>query len=201
MKVAIYARVSTVDKEQDPETQLQLLRAESDRLGYEVYREYVDRASALDVKHKTAWRQLLKDAQARKFQVVLVYRLDRAFRSMIDLHLTLATWESCDVAFKSYSDPGIDMITATGRLLLNILGSFAEFERGIIAERVRAGMARAKNQGKRMGRRRKDYPVENIVYIYRSLPEGRGRLSETARRVGVNRGSVRDRLLEAGLIE
>ena len=71
MRVAVYARVSTTDKEQDPETQLMPLRNFCQAQGWEIYREYVDKASALDVAHRLAWRELLDDAAKRKFKVVL----------------------------------------------------------------------------------------------------------------------------------
>lgn len=151
MKVALYARCSTKDKDQNPETQLRLLRQECERLGYEVYREYVDQASALDIKNRVKWRELMADAKKRKFGMVLVYKLDRAFRSITHLHHTLDTWEHYGIQFKSFSDP-IDTTTASGRLMLNILGSFAEFEKDLIAERVRAGMDRAKAKGTKSGK-------------------------------------------------
>ncbi|MBA7577992.1 hypothetical protein ES708_19848 [subsurface metagenome] len=80
MKVALYARVSTDDKEQNPETQLLALRNFCNDAGWEVYREYVDYGRAKDYKHREAWQQLQKDARQHKFKVVLVFRLDRAFR-------------------------------------------------------------------------------------------------------------------------
>ena len=83
MKVAIYARVSTSDKEQNVETQLLPLRDFCLAQGREVYREYVDQAPANDLAHRVEWRQWLDDAAKRRFSVVLVFKLDRAFRSVI----------------------------------------------------------------------------------------------------------------------
>ena len=80
MKLALYARVSTSDKDQDPETQLLPLRDFCIAQGWEVYREFVDcGAPANDLAHRTQWRQLLDDAAKRKFSIVLVFKLDRAF--------------------------------------------------------------------------------------------------------------------------
>ena len=93
MRIAIYARVSTSDKEQNPETQLMPLRDFCSAQGWEVYREYVDQAPANDLLHRVQWRQLLDDAARRKFSVVLVFKLDRAFRSVKHMHDTLAAWE------------------------------------------------------------------------------------------------------------
>ena len=153
MRVALYARISTTDKEQDPETQLMHLRDFCQAQGWEVYKEYVDQASALDVAHRTAWRELLDDAARRRFKVVLVFRLDRAFRSVKHMHDTLATWDTLGIAFKSLREQ-FDTGTALGRLLLNLLASLAEFELELIRERVKAGMDRAARQGKKIGRPR-----------------------------------------------
>ncbi len=116
-----------------------------------MYREYVDKASAVDITHRIAWRELLDDAAKHKFQAVLVFKLDRAFRSVKHMHDTLDTWEMLGIAFKSLREQ-FDTGTALGRLLLNLLASLAEFELELIRERVKAGMERAKREGKRIGR-------------------------------------------------
>ena len=152
-KVALSARVSTSDKEQDPETQLMALRDYASAQGLVVYDEYVDYASASDLNRRTQWRRLLDDAAKRKFKTVLVFKLDRAFRSVKDMHDTLAAWEMVGVHFQSIREQ-FDTTTAVGRLLLNILGALAEFELEMIRERVKAGMDRARRQGKRIGRPR-----------------------------------------------
>lgn len=151
MRVALYARVSTTDRDQDPETQLMHLRDFCHVHGWEVYREYVDKASALDVAHRAAWRELLDDAAKRRFKLVLVFKLDRAFRSVKHMHDTLGTWAVLGISFQSLRER-FDTSTALGRLLLNLLASLAEFELELIRERVRAGMERARRQGKRIGR-------------------------------------------------
>lgn len=151
MKVAIYARVSTSDKEQDPETQLMPLRDFCAAQGWEVASEYVDYAPANDQAHRLRWRDLLDDAVKRKFSVVLVFKLDRAFRSVKHMHDTLTAWELVGVRFKSIREQ-FDTTTAIGRLLMNLLAALAEFELEMIRERVKAGMDRARRQGKRIGR-------------------------------------------------
>ena len=151
MKVAIYARVSTIDKNQDPETQLMPLRDFCRANDWEVIKEYVDTASARDLAHRTAWRELLDDCAKRRCKVVVVFKLDRAFRSVKDMHDTLATWDLLGVQFKSLREQ-FDTSTAVGRLLLNLLAAVAEFELEMIRERVKAGMDRARRQGKRIGR-------------------------------------------------
>lgn len=153
MKVALYARVSTADRDQNPETQLLHLRDFCKSQGWEVYIEYVDTASALDVAHRTAWRQLLDDCAKQRFKVVLVFKLDRAFRSVKHMHDTLYAWELSSISFKSLREQ-FDTSTALRRLLLNLLAALAEFELELIRERVKAGMERAVRQGKRIGRPR-----------------------------------------------
>ena len=151
MKVAIYARVSTSDKDQDPETQLLPLRDFCAAQGWEAVDKYVDHAPANDQAHRVRWRHLLDDSAKRKFSVVLVFKLDRAFRSVKHMHDTLAVWEMVGVSFKSIREQ-FDTSTALGRLLLNLLASLAEFELEMIRERVKAGMDRARRQGKKIGR-------------------------------------------------
>ncbi len=151
MRVAIYARVSTSDKDQEPETQLMPLRDFCIAQGWEIVAEYVDHAPANDQAHRVRWRDLLDDAAKKKFTVVLVFKLDRAFRSVKHMHDTLAAWELVGVSFKSLLEP-FDTSTALGRLLLNLLASLAEFELELIRERVKALMDRARRQGKHIGR-------------------------------------------------
>jgi putative DNA-invertase from lambdoid prophage Rac len=153
MKVGVYARVSTSDKVQDPETQLMPLRDFCNAQGWEIYKEYIDTASALDIAHRTAWRSLLDDAAKGKFKIVLVFKLDRAFRSVKHMHDTLSTWEALGISFRSIREQ-FETSTALGRLLMNLLAALAEFELELIRERVKAGMERAARQGKKIGRPR-----------------------------------------------
>ena len=151
MKLALYARVSTSDKEQDPETQLMPMRDNCTAQGLDIYEEYIDYAPANDLAHRIRWRNLLDDAAKKKFTVVLVFKLDRAFRSVKHMHDTLSAWELVGVDFKSLREQ-FDTSTALGRLLLNLLAALAEFELETIRERVKAGMERARRQGKQIGR-------------------------------------------------
>ena len=153
MGVALSARVSTSDRDQNPETQLMPMRDFCAAHGLEIYDEYVDFAPANDLAHRVRWRDLLDDAAKKKFTVVLVFKLDRAFRSVKHMHDTLAAWELVGVRFKSIREQ-FDTSTALGRLLLNLLASLAEFELEMIRERVKAGMDRARRQGKQIGRPR-----------------------------------------------
>ena len=152
IRVALYARVSTRDKDQNPETELVRLRdAIAAHPEWTATREYIDTASANDLRGRTAWRQLQEDARRHRFDTVLVFKLDRAFRSVKNLHDTLAVWEPLGIGFLSAQE-GFDTTTALGRLLLNILASLAEFELETIRERVAAGMDRARCKDRSLGR-------------------------------------------------
>lgn len=151
MRVALYARTSTSDKDQNPETQLMSLRDYCEINKWKIVGEYVDQASARDLYHRTEWRRLLDDAAKRKFNAVLVFKLDRAFRSVKQMHDALSAWEMVGVSFLSRQE-GFDTNTAIGRLMMNQLAAFAEFELELIRDRVKAGMDRARRQGKKFGR-------------------------------------------------
>ena len=151
MRIALYARVSTRDKDQNPETQLLRLRQfVSQHPDWHIAHTYVDQASANDLLHRSAWRHLQDDALQHRLDAVLVFKLDRAFRSVKHLHDTLAVWDPLHVGLLSAQE-GFDTTTALGRLLLNLLVSLAEFELELIRERVTAGMERAKQEGKAIG--------------------------------------------------
>ncbi len=177
MKVAIYARVSTRDKDQNPDTQLLHLRDYAQGQGWQVAQEYVDTASALDLRGRTAWRQLLRDAALRRFGCVLVLRLDRAFRSVGDLHRVLEGWQPLGIELVSLRE-GFETKTATGRHLMNFLASFAEFELALIRERINDGLARARAEGKRLGRppgRRDRQPRRKSGYRLREALKARAK--------------------------
>jgi DNA invertase Pin-like site-specific DNA recombinase len=156
-RAAFYARVSTTDKDQDPDTQLLLLREFAQAQDWTVQGEYVDRASATDLKNRTAWRQLLDLAAKRRIDTILVWKLDRAFRSVAHMAQVTEQLRRWKVGLRSYSEPWLDTsgTSPVGDLMLNILASFAQFERSLIAERVRASMARARKAGVHVGRPQK----------------------------------------------
>jgi len=168
-RAALYARVSTRDRDQNPETQLLPLREWAARSGYAVT-EYVDQASTADFNRRTAWARLLEDIRLRRVYVVAVLRLDRGFRSVKELHNTLAEWTARGVEFMGMTQP-VDTTTPHGRLMLMVIGAMAEFERDLIAVRVREGMRRARAEGKHVGRPH----LEDYRYCgqcHRAYPEG-----------------------------
>jgi DNA invertase Pin-like site-specific DNA recombinase len=156
MKVALYARVSTKDGEQTPENQLLLLRQYAHQRGWELVREYVDLASATDLRGREQWRELLDQVRKGGVNLVAVVKLDRAFRSAKDTYDTLAYdtlayLDAHHVGFVAVTQP-VDTTTSTGKLIIGVLAAVAEFERSLIIERTLEGLARAKAQGKRLGR-------------------------------------------------
>ena len=154
INAGLYARVSTVDQAQDPETQLLPLREFTIAQGWDIFRVYVDHAPATDLYRRTSWRDLLEDASKHRFDVVLVWRMDRAFRSVLDAATTLERLRGWGVGLRSYSEPWLDTTSPFGEALYYITVAYAQLERGILRERVRAGMARARKQGHKIGRPR-----------------------------------------------
>ncbi len=152
LRVAIYARVSTADKDQNPDTQLFPLREFVEAQTWTVAGEWVDQAPATDLAHRTQWRALLALAAKRKVDLVLVWRLDRAFRSVLDAANTLERLRGWGVGLRSYQEPWLDTTSPFGEALYYITVAYAQLERGILAERTKAGMDRAKKQGHRIGR-------------------------------------------------
>jgi len=151
MRAAIYARVSTFD--QEPENQLAEVRRYVAARGWTA-EEYVDRGISGAKDRRPALDRLLIDARRRRFDVVVVWRLDRLGRNLRHLITLLEELQALGIAFVSLNE-GIDATTPAGKLQMHILGAIAEFERARIAERVRAGLQRARAQGKRLGRPRK----------------------------------------------
>jgi DNA invertase Pin-like site-specific DNA recombinase len=188
VRVALYARVSTQDKDQDPQTQFLPLREFAAVQGWSVAEEYVDHAPAQDLRARTAWRRLLNDASKRRIDVVLVFRIDRAFRSVLDAATTLQRLRTWKVGLRSYAEPWLDTTSPFGEALYHITAAYAQLERGILGERVRAGMAYAKQSGVHVGRPRAVNGEWDEIG-----PSVRNRTTsqrEAARRLGVGRDTV-----------
>lgn len=180
MRAAIYARVSTLD--QEPENQLQELRRYVLARGW-TGTEYVDRGVSGAKDRRPALDQLVTDARRRRFDVLVCWRLDRLGRNLRHLITLLDDLQALGVAFVSLAE-GIDATTPAGKLQMHILGAIAEFERARIQERVKAGLARAKAQGVRLGRPRRRIAAERLAAVA-GLPA-----REAARRLGVPRSTL-----------
>ena len=185
MRAALYARVSTVDKGQDPEVQLDDLCGYAARRGFEVVAEFVDFASGAR-NGRPEYQRMFDAARKRWFDVLLVWRYDRFARSMQELVNALGEFRTVGIDFISYRE-NADTTTAQGKLIFGIMASLAEFERALISERVRAGMARAKTQGKHVGRPR--IPPQKEAAIRRDLLAGRS-LRSTIKAHGVGSKTV-----------
>ncbi|MFC1956000.1 recombinase family protein [Chloroflexota bacterium] len=199
MKVAIYVRVSTSDKDQDLNTQLLPLREFVTAQEWEIYGEYQDQVSATDIIHRYQWRKLLEDASKRHFDLVLVWRMDRAFRSVLDAATTLERLRAWGVGLRSYSEPWLDTTSPFGEALYYITVAYAQLERGILRERVKAGMERARKQGHRIGRPRvTDRRGFNRRFgdILERLREGQVSRRQAARELGIGYATLK-RLLDA----
>lgn len=146
----MYARVSTKDEKQDPELQLLPMRDHAVAAGWDVI-EYVDLASAADYVRRTEWKRLLTDVRRHRVGQVLVWKLDRAFRSTTECLNTMAEMDSLGVGFLVLTQPEINTRSPVGRLIFTVLAAVAEFERDLIRDRVREGMVKARRIGTKSG--------------------------------------------------
>jgi DNA invertase Pin-like site-specific DNA recombinase len=149
--VAIYVRVSTDD--QKPENQVKELVDFCHRVPYTIFDTYIDKCSGLK-DSRPEFNRLLQDMRQRKFDAILVWKLDRIGRSLQHLLQLLHEMKERKVEFICLTQ-NIDTTTSSGRLLFSMMGAFAEFESSLISERTKAGMNRAKSQGIHCGRPRK----------------------------------------------
>ena len=145
-RVAIYARVSTTDQSTDSQL-LDLRRYVSER-GWHTFREYTDNGISGTKDSRPALNQLMDDAKKRRFDVLLVWRFDRFARSTKHLILALEDFRNLGVDFVSYQE-NIDTSSPLGSAIFTIISAVAQLERDIIAERVRAGLRRARSSGSR----------------------------------------------------
>ena len=188
-RAAIYARVSTRNGHQDPETQLLALRQVAERAGWQIAGEYVDHgiSGAKGREKRPEFDRLLKDATRRQFDVVMAWSVDRLGRSLQDLVAFLGDLHAQGVDLYLHIQ-GIDTTTPGGKALFQMMGVFAEFERAMIQERVCAGLAKARAKGKRLGRPKVSPSVESAIQAARAAGKGQQAIARELR-VGV--GTVR----------
>ncbi len=152
VRVALYARVSTLNN-QDPEMQLSELRDYAGRREWQIVEEYTDEGVSGNKESRPALNRLMADACRRRFDAIVVWKIDRFGRSLKHLINSLAELAALGVLFVSLRDH-LDLSTPSGRLMFQIIGAMAEFERSLIQERVRAGLRNARAKGKKLGRPR-----------------------------------------------
>ena len=189
-RAAIYARVSTSNG-QTPANQIMRLREVAEKAGWEIVEEFVDRgiSGAKGRDKRPAFDRLCTAATRREIDVVMAWSVDRLGRSLQDLVAFLEELQASSVDL--YLDrQGIDTTTPGGKALFQMMGVFAEFERAMIQERVHAGLARARAQGKRLGRPKVSRKTERAILTARASGKGINRIasdlsvgSSTVRRV------------------
>lgn len=161
-RVAIYARVSTDG--QTTENQIRELEAVAERMGWEITARHIDHgiSGAKGRDKRPAFDALCKGATRREYDMVMAWSVDRLGRSLQDLvgFMSELNAVGCDLFLHQQA---LDTSTPAGRAMFGMCGVFAEFERGMIRERVNAGLARAKAQGKTLGRPRTDSAQETII--------------------------------------
>ena len=193
MRIAMYLRVSTDDKGQTVENQRLPLREFCAAQGWTDVAEYADEASATDLRGRVQWRRLLDDCSKRKVDLVLVWRMDRMARSVLDAAQTLERLRAWGVGLRSLQEPYLDTTSPFGEALFFITMAYAQLERGILRERVKAGMARAKREGRRVGRP----PVtaragfaQRWAAVEPEIRAGRLSKSQAARQLGIGFATV-----------
>ncbi len=189
-RAALYARVSTNNGSQNPEMQLDELRSYCERRGLEIAGEYVDNGVSGARERRPHLDRLLADCRRRSVDAVVVYRYDRFARSLRQLVNALEEFRALGIDFISLHE-GVDTSTPNGRLVFGIFASIAEFERELIRDRVRSGLAHAKAKGVKLGRPRR---VVDSVRIARLRAQGLS-WAKIAKQTGIGEGTVR-RVLE-----
>lgn len=191
-RVAIYARVSTINHGQDVGLQTRELRHFAEARGWTVAGEYIDAGVSGAKDSRPELNRLMADAHKRRFDVVCVWRFDRFARSVSHLLRTLETFKALGIDFVSYSEQ-MDSSTNAGKMVFTVLGAVAELERSLIVERVRAGLRNARAKGKSLGRPR---VVVDGVGIARLREQGRT-IREIAEQLGYSRSLVHKSLANA----
>jgi DNA invertase Pin-like site-specific DNA recombinase len=181
-RAALYLRVSTVD--QHPETQVHDLREMAAQRGLEIVREYTDRISGVKAR-RPGLDEMLYDARRGRFDVLLVWAFDRIGRSTRHFLEVLDELNGLNIEFISFRE-NVDTAGPLGRALVVIIGAIAELERSLIVERVKAGMRRARLEGRPIGRRPLDIDREAVK---RERTNGRS-LSEIAKTHNISRATV-----------
>jgi DNA invertase Pin-like site-specific DNA recombinase len=173
-RAVLYMRVSTID--QHPESQLHDIRELARQRGYEIVREYTDKISGTKAK-RPGLDELMRDARRGRFDVVIVWASDRLARSVRHFLEVLDEFNHLNIEFVSYRE-NLDTSGPLGRAIVVIIGAIAELERNLIVERVRAGMRRAKLEGRHIGRRPLDID-RAAVLRHRAQGQSLGQIAKT----------------------
>jgi DNA invertase Pin-like site-specific DNA recombinase len=185
-RVAVYLRVST--SKQDTDNQLRELSAVADRSGWEIWKVYEDAgiSGAKGRDQRPGLDAMMKAVNAKQFDMVATWSVDRLGRSLTDLLSILQGLHEKGVGLFLHQQ-GLDTTTTAGKAMFQMLGVFAEFERGIIRERVNAGLARARAKGTKLGRRRVDPKVEEKILELKANGDG---ILKIGRKLGIGTSVV-----------
>jgi DNA invertase Pin-like site-specific DNA recombinase len=163
-RVAIYARVSTVNHGQDVGLQTRELKQFAEARGWHIAGEYIDSGVSGSKDSRPELNRLMADAHKRRFDAVCVWRFDRFARSVSHLLRALETFKALGIDFVSYSEQ-MDTSTPAGKMVFTVLGAVAELERSLTVERVKAGLRNARAKGKVLGRPRKIVDTNRLALL------------------------------------
>jgi DNA invertase Pin-like site-specific DNA recombinase len=188
-RAVLYLRVSTTD--QTTANQERELREVAGRMGHEIVHVYKDHgvSGAKGRDQRPAFDRLCKDAAQRKFDVVMAWSVDRLGRSLQDLIGFLSELHALRIDLFLHQQ-GLDTTTPAGKAMFQMMGVFAEFERSMIQERVRAGLRRAKDEGKQLGRPRIAADLETRILAALKAPNRTEGVRKIAARFGVDPSTV-----------
>ena len=191
MRVAIYARASTISNGHSPEIELRELREYAGHRGWTVSAEYVDSGISGAKESRPELNRLMADAHRRKFDVVCVWKFDRFARSVSHLLRTLETFKVLKIDFVSCGEQ-LDTSRPAGKMVFAVLDAVAELERSLIAERVRAGLRNAKAKGKWLGRPAPSHCISDREI--RSLLDSGLSMAEVGERLNIAASTVLRRM-------
>lgn len=202
MKVALYARVSTDDRDQNPETQLRHLRLICDANDYQIVEEFVDESSGRTIRGRPRYQAMMKGAAAHRFDSIMAYKLDRFHRNVMEQLLMSQQLQAYGVNLICTSE-AIDTNTAMGRFFFVVMAALAECESSKTSERVKIGMERAAAEGKvchRPAAKLSDYQLQKARDILAATP-GISRSALAAQFDGIGRTTLIRLLKEAKILE
>jgi len=194
VKVGLYARVSTTGKGQNPETQLLELRKYCRDRGWS-FTEYIDVGTSGATMDRPGLQQLQRDIHHHMINAVVCWKFDRMARNLRELLNLADDWDKRGVDLISTTE-NIDTTTPGGRAIFAIMAVIAEFERAVLVERVNAGLARARAQGKRLGRPKDKVRIPQ--QILKAIQSGQMSLYAAAKETGIPRSTLKRRLAARG---
>ncbi len=189
-RVAIYARVSTLNHGQDVNMQVRELREYCQRRAWDITGEYIDVGVSGAKDSRPELNRLMADAHKRRFDVVCVWRFARFARSVSHLLRALKTFKALGIDFVSYSEQ-MDTSTPAGKMVFTVLGAVAELERSLIVERVRAGLRNARAKGKKLGRPRVSVDSAQVARLRAQGASWRAISKQPGISIGTAHGAMR----------